>query len=255
MNRARILETWRGADHPWARWVKLPLFESVPDRAADAANEGHAYRGETPPWASLDTSWLKDDAAVIVDLPGARAIALALALGRRGLRPVLAINACSEEGELVPMAEVKDLLAEGARFASAFPNGNVLPAFILDARRTGDGREPPPGAFDNRWALFDGDLPSAEELRANGVSRVVVVQDGKEIHGDLASILRGYAREGLELLLHDPTTPGVVGPIQLEARGWLAELWGRLARRSTYKRRWDGSFGRRVPIPPEPSHG
>jgi hypothetical protein len=254
MNREQILQTWRGAGHPWTLWVKLPLFEGVPEPHGDAAVEGHAYRGETPPWAALDTSWLRDRSAVILDLPGAHAVALALALGLRGLRPVLAINACSENGELISMAAVQDLLAEGARFPSAFPSGPALPAFILDARRAGDGREPPPGAFDNRWALFDADLPSASELRANGVVRAIVVQEGAEVHGDLASILRGYAREGLELLLHDPAR-GDVGRIKLERRGWLGELFGRLTRRSTYKRRWDGSFGRRVPIPPEPSHG
>jgi hypothetical protein len=247
-----IFETWSGTDHPWAAWVKPPLFARLDETAA--ADEAHAYRGETPPWADLDTSWLMDRAAVMIDLPGERAIALALALGRRGVRPVLAINACSEYAELVPMGGVLDLLAQGARFASAFPSGpNVAPAFVLDARRAGDGREPRPGSFDNRWALFDGDLPTASHLRGAGLERVIVVQEGNATLGDLESFLVRYARGGLEVLLHDVTRPDPLAPMKLEHRGWLAEIVARVRRRASYPRRWDGSFGRRVPMPP--SHG
>jgi hypothetical protein len=68
------------------------------------------------------------------------------------------------------------------------------------------------------------------------------------------AIAWGYQRGGLEVrvaTVHDHTTV----PLSKEQPGWLARTMGQLRRRFALRRQWDGSYGHRVPIPPEPSHG
>jgi hypothetical protein len=256
MNREAVYEKWRGKDHPWVAWVKAPLFERVRDDSHSVV-EGPVYRTLGPPWDGVDTSWLPERAAVVIDLPGESAVFMALALGQRGLRPVFAVNACSESGELIPMESIIDALSVGARFDGAFPSGpKVAPAIVLDSRRDGAGCPVVPGGFDNRWAVFGGDLPSAEHLRSAGVTRVVLVQQGADPLGDVEAVLRTYQAGGLGLLLRDTRGSGPVVPLRLVERGWLAGVVGSMWRDLSLPRRWDGSYGRRLPIPRDyPSHG
>jgi hypothetical protein len=172
------------------------------------------------------------------------------------MRPVFAVNACSASGDLIPMDSVTVALSAGARFARAFPSGpSVAPAIVLDARRDGAGRSVARGCFDNRWAVFGGDLPAAADLRNAGLIRVVLVQQGAEPLGDVEAVLKAYQAGGLELLLRVTREPGPVVPLKLVERGWLAGVIGSVRRHLSVRRRWDGSFGRRVPVPPAPSHG
>ena len=170
MSSRRIEDVWLGSDHPWRTWVKRPLFASLPIDEVETATEEVPYRSDTSRWSGEGVAWLAAQrAAIVIDLPGPRAIETALALGRHGFRPVLSINASSQPEEVVDMQPILALLAEGARFASPFPaDAAAPPAFILDSRRDGEDsrRQPLPGAFDNRWTLFAGDLPTAEQLRA-----------------------------------------------------------------------------------------
>jgi hypothetical protein len=237
--------------------MKSAVFGGLDPRAEmPLALEGAQYRAERPPWAGIDTSWVPERAAVIVDLPGAEAIHTGLALGERGLRPVLAISTSSSYREVIPMDEVLAALCEGARFASAFPVGPaLLPAFILDARRDGEGAPRLPGLFDNRWAVFPDDLPSARVLRTAGATRVVVVQQGDRAPMDLVEVLRAYAHAGLEILAYDPHAPRLPGPMVLPSPRWWGDFVERTKRRWTFWPRPDDGFGRRIPIPNAPSHG
>jgi hypothetical protein len=245
MSREAAYEMWRGKDHPWVSWVKLALF----------AQAWELMRSVEPPWIGLDTSWLPEKAAVIIDLPGESAVSLGLALGLRGVRPVLAINACSAPDELVSMHAVLDILAMGARFSEAFPTGPKLaPAFILDSRRSGGSAHPVfPGCFDNRWAIFASDLPAAHVLREAGLTKVIVVQFGTKPLDDIEAVLRAYQEDELELLLCDLSKPGALTALKVVERGWFSEALRSLRRRLSLSRNYQGSFGHRVPT--EPSHG
>jgi len=203
----------------------------------------------------VDTSWLQERAAVVIDLPGEAAVLLALALGERGLRPVLAINTTSFAGaESISMQSVLRVLSAGAECEGSFPTGpTVAPAFILDSRRDGGGRQPLPGAFDNRWVVFREDLPSAEQLRAVGVDKVIVVQKGTLPVTDLEDVLLAYQTGGLELIRHETETR-TTHRWTIEKRGWIAKLSQFVQLRWSVPRS-DGSFGRWVPLPPKPSHG
>jgi hypothetical protein len=256
MTSLRVEDIWIGSDHPWRAWVMRPLFASLSVEEVEPAKEDGPYRSDTSRWTREDVAWLTaQPAAVMIDLPGGSAIETALALGRRGFRPVLSINASSEPDEVVDMQPILALLVEGARFASSFPSGTAAPpAFILDSRRDGDGRQPPPGAFDNRWTIFPGDLPSGEQLRAAGIGAVMIVHHRDTLHEDVEAIAWSYQRAGLEVRLAD-VRDHRVAVLSGAPPGWISRLFASLRRRVLLRREWDGSYGHRVPIPPLPSHG
>src|SRR5262249_19665536 len=109
-----------------------------------------------------------------------------------------------------------------------------------------------PGRFDNRWVIFLADLPSPEELRRTGISRVILVQSGQDVMPDLEPILRKYRKGGLEILLRDINQPGPAVEMTLRERNKLADGFRSAFRTFRYRRRFDGSYGGVIP---EPSHG
>jgi hypothetical protein len=256
MTSLRVVDIWIGSNHPWRAWVKRPLFESLWIEEVKQATEDGPYRSDTSRWTGDNVAWLAaQPAAVMIDLPGPRAIDTALALGRRGFRPVFSINASSAREEVVDMQPILALLIEGARFASSLPLGAAAPpAFILDSRRDGDGRQAPPGAFDNRWTIFPGDLPSGEQLRSAGIGAVMIVHHRDALHEDMEAIAWSYQRAGLEVRLAD-VRDHRVSVLSGAPPGWISRLFASLRRRILLRREWDGSYGHRVPIPPLPSHG
>lgn len=257
MSDGRIYDVWRGDSHPWVQWVKPALFDRLDEvHAAEKAQPARASKALAR-IESIDTSWLPPKSAVIVDLPGRRAVRAALALGRRGLRPVFAVNAnCGPPGvEAISTEKIRRLLVAAADLPACFPTGpDVAPAFILDSRRSGGEWQPPPGSFDNRWVLFPSDLPSAKQLRSAGIEQVVVMQAGPVCLPDLAAVLRAYQAARLSLLLRD-VVEKTLGPLHVPEMAWLFDVVGRLFRRLSPRRRADGAYGRWVLLPSGPSHG
>ena len=152
------------------------------------------------------------------------------------------------------MQSVLRVLSAGAKCEELFPTGpTVAPAFILDSRRDGGGRQPEPGAFDNRWVVFRDDLPSAEQLRAAGIDKVIVVQKGNLPMADLENVLFAYQTGGLELVRHETKTR-TTHRFTIEKKGWIAKLF-RFAQLRWSVPRSSGTYGRWVPLPPKPSHG
>lgn len=256
MSAKAVQNVWSASNHPWSSWVKRPLFASLSGKEVVQAKEGDVYRSELAPWVGKAPSWLSGErVAVLIDLPGRDAIEMGLALGSHGFRPVLSINATSSREEAIDMHSVLDMLAEGARFASSFPSGSdVLPAFILDSRREGAGTNLAPGRFDNRWTVFPTDLPSAEHLKKANIASVVIIQEGTDVKADVQAIAWTYQRGGLEVRVANLREHTTVS-LPKEQPGWFSFMMGQFRRRFALRRRWDGSYGHRVPIPPEPSHG
>jgi len=258
MTSRRVEDVWLGSDHPWRTWVKRPLFASLPIEEVESATEQPPYRSDTSRWSGEGVAWLAGQrAAIVIDLPGPTAIETALALGRHGFRPVLSINASSQPGEVVDMKPLLALLVEGARFASSFPaDAAAPPAFILDSRRDGesDGRQRGPGAFDNRWTIFAGDLPSGEQLRTADLRLVVIAHDRDALHEDVEAIAWSCRRAGLEVRLADVRDHRIT-VLSGTPPGWISRYFASVRRRFSLRRQWDGSYGHRIPIPPQPSHG
>ena len=193
--RNEVFEAWAPRDSVWSVWAKPVLFAHLP-RALPAITP---IEPRALPFAPPERT------AIILDLPGATALPLALDLASRGHRPVPLYNACAAgagEPEVVPVRPILDALVAGA---GALQQGSIAPdappVFLLDADRRGVGRPAPTaGQFDNRSVSLPTDFPSAAFLASQSVRRVLLVQSTTLVpQPDLAHTLRRYQRAGLEL--------------------------------------------------------
>jgi hypothetical protein len=144
--------------------------------------------------------WLgRPDALLFLDLPAALGIAAALRLGRYGLRPVLVFFRWPEPGALLPGEEVLASLLNG-RPRGAAP-GTVQSAFVLEAERSVPAaREDLDSRFDNRYTLGAIDLPSAAQLREQGIRGVVACWlSSLSLNDDLARYLSALEAESIPL--------------------------------------------------------
>jgi len=240
MRNEALFEIWAPADSPWAAWAKPALFATMRDTTAWGA----------PPIEQPETEWLPSgdrSTAVVVDLPGAAAVATGLALARRGYRPVPLFNGCDSPGMIVDVAPIARMLAAGAAALAETPlPHDAAPAFLLDANRLSNAHLASPGCYDNRWAVVPQDIPSAARLTAGGIRRVVL--RAADVQDDLAHVLRRYQEGGLPV---DLSAPGRDRPERLDVPRprWLRSIWARLLVLAHLRRNAAGGFGALIPIP------
>jgi hypothetical protein len=194
------------------------------------------------------TSAREGTPAVVVDLPGIEGIAVGLALADFGFRPVPLYTALPAPEAIVPMFDLVRALIAGAEELGrkALPRA-APPAFLLDARRDGRGRQGKPGQFDNRSLAFPTDFPSANRLRDGGIGAVVLIQAGSnDVREDIAQTLAAWAKGGLPQFLLRADAPQLPAPIAVRAHGLLRRfaLW---LRRASLRRDASGGFGGRIP--------
>lgn len=251
MNARQAYEVWAPERGLWSPWVKPVLFaepSNVPDgafRVWSAAVEAMAGR-----WNRRALG----DVALVIDLPGAEGLALALACAEQGWRPVPLHNSCPGPSALVDNEGLRAGLIEGAkRLAELRLDDSAPPAFVLDALRLGGNVKP--GSFDNRWAVFPQDLPSAARLGAQRIRQVLLVQDGRaQPRDDLAHVLRRWQLAGLPLHSVDVRS-GASSELQVPAPGRFRGLGYRLLTVLGLHRNAAGGFGAKVPVPQARSGG
>jgi len=254
MNAESLFAAWAPDAAHWSPWAKPVLFAAVhavesADSEAWSATRERARGLWTPPRAG--------DAALVVDLDGPDALALALECAQHGYRPVPLFNTCIGNFALLDNRPLRTGLELGAQEleAARLPD-SAPPAFVLDARRTAGS--PRPGAFDNRWLVFPQDLPSATALRARGLQRAVLVQRGRaQPLSDLAHVLLRWQQQGLPLELLDlADTQGAQAaeraprPLEVVRPSQFRSLSYRLLATLGLRRSSAGGFGAPVPEPP-----
>jgi hypothetical protein len=186
------------------------------------------------PWLAMPVDWApapEAKAILIIDLPGAEAVHLGLALARRGYRPVPLHNAFTGLSELIDQRPILRALQAGAVYltACALP-ADAPPAFLLDSRRQSLPRPLRPGMFDNRWKVFPSDMPSAPLLHRRGVSRAILVQrTQRKPLSDIARVLYSWQEGQIALEIKDITDTAppcrlVVPPIPWYQRWWYGLL-------------------------------
>jgi hypothetical protein len=254
MNPSELYKLWAPEGAIWSNWAKPVLFAEK------------ILAGEEPPqatqWLSLNTSWAPapdSGSAIVLDLPGAEAVWLGMALSQRGFRPVPLYNgargpALSEFSALISvdaiilaLHQVTDALAT-LQLAADAP-----PVFLLDAERIAGGTFAGPGRFDNRWCVFPQDFPSANFLLSRNIRSVVLVQKASATpRRDLAHVLLQWQEAGIKILgcgEDDTTTPT---PIAVERPDNFRSLWYRALVLAGLRRNSTGGFGAVIP---EPSSG
>jgi len=239
------LESGPGA---WSRWAKPILFHALVDEPVPAPVDAPPL---AMPWAPAADG----RTALVVDVPGARAVALGVALARLGWRPVPVFNGAPPPFDVRPAVAVAPMIAALAQGAATLAGVTLPPtappAFLLDADRAGQGK-PLPGEYDNRWIVLPQDLPSGDWLVAHGVREVLVVTGAAYPSDDLAHALERWRRAGLGLLAVDPDVGAAPGPLAprppVHFRSLVYAFFARLGLSPNAA----GAFGAVVPVPPPP---
>ena len=82
----------------------------------------------------------------------------------------------------------------------------------------------------------------------------MIAHDRDALPEDVEAIAWSYRRAGLEVHLADVRDRRIT-VLSGTPPGWFSRRLASVRRRFSLRRQWDGSYGHRIPIPPEPSHG
>lgn len=246
MKREEIFTTWAPPGATWSLWARPVLFAQMTE--ADDEPE------RSEPWRDIETNWAPSASgcALVLDVSGAEAVWLALALAGRGFRPVPLYNGCTGPHETIGQGSLMTALRQGARSLKTLSFDDRGVAFLLDSRRQGLG-SPPPGAFDNRWQTFPQDFPSSSFLQARGIRRAILVQHGRwKPATDLAHVLRRWQEAGIRIEAKDLDDAQPPNAIDVDVPPKYRSTWRRVLGMLGLRRGPHGGFGN---VAPEPSHG
>lgn len=251
MNRADALAAWV-PDLPddefgpaWTQWAKPVLFASISEATPPIPLTDEEMLGVESDIRSRGAS-----VAVVVDLPGARAVRIGLSCARLGMRPVPLFNGSPGREELIATGELIEALRGGAiRLQGQVFSDKAAPAFLLDSRRMSKNVTLQPGKFDNRWLTFPQDFPSANLLRARGITQVIVIQEKPgQPADDLAHVLRRWQDAGIAILCTTPEST-VIEPIEVKQPARFRRLWYGVLALMGLMSNSAGGFGGVIPHP------
>ncbi len=233
---------WAPDEVLWSQWAKPVIFASVPFLETE-----HPL-GVVPIDAQgVPEAW--GGSAVVVDLPGADAVAVGIALGGRGFRPVPLFNGTIGPSAVVDVSELVDALGAGSQVLKGMAiRPDASPAFLLDANRKGTTVGLTEGMYDNRWVVLPQDLPSATLLQSQGIHEVILMVSGTLAPAmDLAHALLRWQEGGLRLGVVDMADkrfePNLRVPVpSLFRRAWYGAVALTGLRRSNV-----GGFGSTLP--------
>ena len=198
MTDKEIYDIWAPKGKKWTDWVR-----PVPFLGMHEHSKKYAYSQSLIPvtsFAGMDIS----DIAVIVDLPGADSVRVAISLAKEGFRPIPIFNGTLEpQGAraTVDNHTVGDALYALAKQLMQIPiKEDAPPAFLADENRLLRYKMEE-GLFDNSWDVYPQDLPSAQYLIENGINKVVILGNG--VSKDIKKIVYGYQKKGLVIFWTD----------------------------------------------------
>ena len=255
MNREELFLIWAPEASVWSPWVKPVLFACMESALPIAA--------AAPP--ELDVSWAPagtERVALVLDLPGADTVFLALALAGNGYRPVPLFNALPtpaggrvlnpSTGRPVAAVNVLPILSalrdKGGELARMMIPADAPPVFMLDANRRGDNPVMYPDEFDNRSVCFTTDFPSAKFMGAQGIHRVILVQRIALLpQPDLAHALRRWQEAGMSIERKRLASADLVERFEVARPSWFGAMFQRALAMAGLRRGATGGFGAWVP--------
>ena len=257
MTGQELFKTWAPSDSAWSQWVSPALFAQI------ACADGAAADGVDVPVPTWQEEKASPESAVIVDLPGADSIRLALALAKRGYRPVPIINASPgpvglqlnflpQPANVTPQSivvlDMSSLVREiciGTAFLQKLTfASDAPPVFILDALRLRGTNPIRDDMFDNRWMVFPQDFPSARFLTEKRMKRVTLVQTEKA-HPleDLSHVLLRWQEAGIEIFARASGDTNAPSRITVSKPSRFKASWYRALATVGLRRSSVGGFG------------
>ena len=226
----------------WSQWAKPVVFAS----ASMLSDEPE------PALPVLDYPGLPrtfDPAAIVVDLPGAQAVLVGLALAERGYRPVPLFNGTSGPNPVVEVDAIERALGAGAAVLRRLTLAQeARPAFLLDADRGSVIGAAEPGRYDNRWIVLPQDVPSGTALLARGIKEIMVIQARATTPDqDLTYVLLRWQEAGLKIRALGLETGEVNEALSLAAPSRMRRLWYGAIALMGLRRSNAGGFGSLVP--------
>ena len=233
---------WAPDQAVWAPWAKPTVFAQsggfMTERPLVVPALDHV--GIPEAWSS---------GAVVVDLPGAEAVAVGLALAERGFRPVPLFNGTSGPSAVIDLTPLTDALGAGAALLRPMViKPDARPAFLLDARRGDTLGAATPGHYDNRWVVLPQDLPSAAFLGSQGIREItLVLRLGLPPAVDLAHVLLRWQQAGLRIRAIDLDTGHLDENLTVPVPSWFRRAWYSAIILMGLRRNNVGGFGSMVP--------
>jgi hypothetical protein len=244
MTKDSVFAAWAPDISIWTPWVKPVVFAHI-DR----------WRSDLPPsfLNTGDVSWAisRGGQAIVADLPSDIGVTFGVQLARMGYRPVPLYNALPGPANVLEMGAILSALELMAEELAPLPlPADAPPAFLLDARRRGEGIAPSPGMFDNRSISLPTDFPSANLLLSRGIRRVLLIQQNQlDPQADLAHTLRRWQEAGIEIIakrLDDMNAPARIDvPKPKRFRSMIYNLLATMGLRKNVL----GGFGGVLPVP------
>jgi len=249
MDKQTLFDLWAPAQGVWSPWAKPVLFAHWPRPLLT--------RHAVPSFDLSAVAPAAERSAIVVEMPGAEAVAVGLALAERGYRPVPLFNACpppwvASAGPVPAIIDVDSILAAlvdgAARLSQVTLPKDAPPAFLIDAHRQRPLQPGSEGWFDNRSVLFVTDFPSATFLGAQGITQVLLLREGqRHLEGDLAYVLRTWQRAGMRLASLALNQPGSMQPLTIGGSWLLFHFWHRFTTWFRFRRNPLGGFGGFLP--------
>jgi hypothetical protein len=211
MTPEELFAIWAPADSIWSQWVIPVPFAQI--MCLDAEPEKSSGIPPEPNGLRFDPAL-----AIVVDLPGGDAVRYGVTLARVGFRPVAVFDGSPgpftfagpvqqkggvavKETAIVDMRDLLFALCTGASVLQTVSlAANAPPVFLVDSQRMKSSHTPEE-LFDNRWKVFPQGFPSAKFLRAQGIRRVLLLQEkAGQPQEDLAHVLVRWQEAGLEIV-------------------------------------------------------
>jgi len=210
------------ADSPFARFMKTKTIRSI--GAVGAKIQPRYSGGEKKSEQELvnlfQSEKLGKNTAVFLDSGGAHSVAMGVKLAEHGYQPIITFDAIphsnasnSSEQELAAMLYYAEKIKRTRERERVKMDAGNPPVFIMDCHRDSKPMFKGEGKIDNSYSFASTDLPSAAELRKQGITRVVYLNEGDQ-HGkfridfqstdrlpsDLKPIFQEWINAGIEVL-------------------------------------------------------
>ena len=147
---------------------------------------------------------LKENVAIIADLPEHYSINEGIALAKLGYRPIPVFNGTAEtkgaKATVNNHAVEVGLIFGGIELQKIELKKDASPVFLTDSNRL-NRHKLDISIFDNSWDLYHQDLPSAEYFLKNGIDKIIV--RGNRFNKDLNKILYRHQEKGMKIYFTD----------------------------------------------------